>query len=148
MRSTLLALAVLAGLFFASRAAADATLRVCDATDEPVSVAIAVFGNLTGGVASKSEGWFQIDARSCALVIDTNLDPTTLYYLYAKGPKIVWAGNTGKSTRDAPFCTNFAARFYYVDRPQSLCTGAGEQMVWFINEPAAAPDWTIELDSP
>jgi uncharacterized membrane protein len=148
MRSTLFALAVLAGLFFASRTAADAALRVCDATNEPVSVAIAILQPATNGVQSQSEGWFQIDAQACAVVIDTNLDPGALYYLYAKGPEIVWAGNAGKGTRDTTFCTNFAGRFSYVDRPGSLCTGAGEQMLWFINEPATSADWTVDLSSP
>ena len=148
MRSILVALAVLVGLFFASRTAADAALRVCDATDEPVSVAIAVLEPGTGGAQIHSEGWFQIDARTCTVAIETDLNPQTLYYVYAKSVQITWAGNPRKSTRDAAFCTNFAGQFSYIDRPGNLCTGAGEQMLWFINEPAAGPNWTVDLDSP
>jgi uncharacterized membrane protein len=147
LRSMLFAVAVLGGLFFASRATADAALRVCDATGGPVTVAIAVLGSGVGGPQSESEGWFQINAQTCAIVIDSDLSPTSLYYLYAKSGRIVWTGSAA-AARDAQFCTNFAGRFTYADRPASLCTGAGEQMVWFINEPATAPDWTVELDSP
>jgi uncharacterized membrane protein len=146
MRPILFAFAMFVGLFFASRTAADAALRVCNATNESVSVAIAALEPGTTGAQSESEGWFQIDAQTCTRVIDTNLNPATLYYLYAKTAKIVWAG--GKGTRDAPFCTNFAGRFTYADRPSSLCTGAGQQMLWFINEPVTGSDSTVELDSP
>ena len=147
MRSTLLTLAVLAGLFFAFRGTAQATLRVCDASGEPVSVAIAVLTPSAGGVQSQSEGWFQIDSGTCQLVIDTDLDAATRYYLFAKSTTIAWAG-TSRKTTDASFCTNFADRFNYVNRGGNLCTGAGEQMEWFINEPIAGPTWTIDLDIP
>lgn len=147
MRSIVLAVALFVGLFFGAYAAADAALHVCNATGEPASVAIAAVQAGTNGVQGISEGWFQIDAQRCAIVIDTDLDPATPYYLFAKSANIVWAGNRGNA-RDAPFCIDVAGRFSYVNRTQNLCTGAGEQMLPFINEPVAAPDWTIELDSP
>lgn len=148
MRSTLLAFVAFAGLFFASRAAADAALHVCDATADPVTVAIAAVQSGTNGVESLSEGWFQIDAGRCAIVIDANLDPLTPYYLYAKSSNIVWAGHSGAGARDTQFCIDLAGRFSYVDRTADLCAGAGQQMLWFIHEPVAGPDWTVELDSP
>jgi uncharacterized membrane protein len=147
MRSLFFAFTLFAGLFVASRATADAALRVCDTTSQPVSVAIAMLGPSSTGVQSQSEGWFQIDAQTCAIVIDAPLNPTALYYLYAKTAKITWAGNA-QATRDSEFCTDFAGRFSYTDRPAALCTGAGEQMLRFIYEPATSPDWTIDLDSP
>jgi len=75
-------------------------------------------------------------------------DPGTFYYLFAKSRTIAWAGKPGKSTKDAAFCTNDAGKFYYLDRESDLCTGAGDQMMWYISEPVAAPDWTITLDRP
>lgn len=147
MRFIVLSIALFAGLFFGACATADAALHVCNATGEPASVAIAAVQPSTNGAQGISEGWFQIDAQTCSIVIDTNLDPATPYYLFAKSAKIVWAGNRG-NPRDAPFCIDVAGRFSYVDRTQNLCTGAGEQMLLFINEPVTGPDWTVELDSP
>ena len=148
MRTTLLGFVILAGLFFASRTAADATLRVCNGSNDPVTVAIAAITLSNGGTQIQSEGWFQIDTQTCTNVIDTDLDPTTLYYLYAKATLELWAGSPRKGTRDAQFCTNFAGRFSYVDVPNNLCTGAGQEMLWFINEPINGPTWTINLNNP
>ena len=147
LRSNLLAIATFIVLVCATRAAADAALHVCNATGEPASVAIAAVQSGTNGAQGISEGWFQIDAQRCAIVIDTNLDPATPYYLFAKSANIVWAGKRSNA-RDAQFCIEVAGRFSYVDRTQNLCTGAGQQMLFFINEPVAGPDWTVELDSP
>ena len=73
MRSTLIAFAILTVLFFASHGEARATLRVCDTTTEPVTVAIAVLAPGAGGFDAQSEGWFKINSLSCQLVIDTDL---------------------------------------------------------------------------
>ncbi len=148
MRSTVFAFAILAGLFFACRTEARATLRVCDTTNEPVNVAIAALTPAANGIEAQSEGWFKIDSGMCQLVIDTDLDPGTAYYLFAKARTIAWAGKPGKATKDATFCANDAGKFTYVDRQSDLCTGAADQMLWFINEPIGGTDWTITLDTP
>lgn len=147
MRAIVYTLAVFVTLFALSRGVADAALRVCNASYEPASVAIAALEPSTSGARSHSEGWFDIDAQECQIVIDTDLNPDALYYVYAKAPQIVWTGKSG-ATRDAPFCTNFAEHFNYIDRTADLCTGAGEQMLQFINEPVAGPTWTVLLVSP
>jgi len=149
MRSTFFVFAILAGLFFGCRCEARAALRVCNGSAEPATVAIAVFTPSARSAAAQAEGWFQIDSGTCQLVIDTDLDPGgSLYYLFAKARTIAWTGSSTPTSRDAPFCTNDAGRFYYVDRPNNLCAGAGNQLEWFINEPIAATDWTITLDTP
>lgn len=148
MRSTLIAFAIFAGLYLGSHARAEAALRVCDATQQPAAVAIAVLQPSASGTQSTSEGWFQIDAQKCTRVIDTPLNAGARYYLYAKSTTMVWSGNPKRGTKDAEFCTNFSSRFFYTDRPASLCIGDDEQMQWFINEAVSTPDWTINLYSP
>lgn len=146
MRSILVTCALVVGLILGSPVAARAALRVCDATTQPATVAVGVLEPGTGGTQSESEGWFQIDAGTCTRVIATNLNPATLYYLYAKSRILRWTGTT--STKDTAFCINTAKRFFYIDRPPSLCIGAGAQMTRFIYEPVVAPNWTIDLRSP
>jgi uncharacterized membrane protein len=150
MRSTFfIFFAILAGLFLGCWSEARAALHVCNGTAEPVSVAIAVQTPNASGTGAQTEGWFQIDSGTCQLVIDSDLDAGgTFYYLFARATSIVWAGSPAKATRDAPFCINNAGRFNYVDRQSNLCSGAGNQVQWFINEPIAGTDWTISLDTP
>lgn len=145
MRSTVVALGMAFGLFVACRGAADAALKVCNATSEPATVAIAIFSPAANGAASQSEGWFQINAGACQLVVETALDLASRYYLFAKAHDITWSGDPRKAT-DAPFCINDAGRFFYTDRVRTLCTGAGDRMVRFIEEPIQRPDWTIDLN--
>lgn len=148
MRQTLLACAILGGLFLACRSEAHAALQVCDASPEPVAVAIAALTQSGSGVRAQAEGWWQIDAGTCQIVIDNDLVQGAFYYLYAKGTTITWSGTAARNTRDASFCTNFAGGFNYVDRPNALCAGAGQQLLWFISEPIAGTDWTIDLNAP
>ena len=148
MRSIVFALAALVALFAASRGSASAALRVCNGTGGSVAVALAAVVPNDTGVQTVSEGWFQVDAQACQNVVDTDLDPGTLYYLYAKGTLLTWSGTLKKGAKDAAFCTNFAGRFAYTDRASNVCTGAGEEMSTFIYEPVAGPNWTIVLNNP
>ncbi len=148
VRVALAACALCIGFVLASRAPADAALHVCNATLRPATVAIAVLEPNATGTQSESEGWFQIDANTCTVVIDSDLTPGARYYLFAKSHALVWAGNPATGTKDTEFCTNASARFFYRDRTAPLCVGEGEQMTWFINETVHPPDWTINLYSP
>jgi uncharacterized membrane protein len=147
MRSTLFAFAFITGLF-ACGGEARAALHVCNATNELVAVSIAVLTQQASGVEARAVGWWQVDIGRCETIVDADLDPGTLYYLFAKSQNISWTGRPGKSTKDASFCTSFGGAFNYADRASNLCTGAGQQMLWFINEPITGPDWTISLNTP
>ena len=151
MRSFLVALVAFAGFLVASHACADAALRVCDATKQPVAVAIAVMQPSASGTQTESEGWFQIRAHACTRVVETPLNPAARYYLYAKSQSMTWAGQPGGGAaggKDASFCTNFSSRFFYFNRSAPLCFGDQEQMLWFIDEATKGADWTINLYSP
>src|SRR5580704_12800383 len=119
MRSTLFVSAILAALFLCS-GQARAALHVCNGTNEVASVSIAALSQGSTGVEARSVGWWQINALQCETIVDADLDPGTLYYLFAKSQTIFWTGNPGKASKDAAFCTNFAGGFTYLDRPSTL----------------------------
>ncbi|MDE2482888.1 MAG: DUF1036 domain-containing protein [bacterium] len=148
MRSTLVAIAFALVALILCHGRAVAALHVCDASDEPATIAIAVLEPNATGTQSESEGWFHIDAHTCSRVIDTDLNAAARYFLYAKSTSLVWRGTQQRSSRDTQFCTNVSTRFFYFNRPASQCIGEGAEMQWFINEPATAPDWTITLFAP
>lgn len=148
IRRSLLVLALFAGLFFACRSRALAALHVCDRTPLPVSVALAIEASSPTGPTVQSQGWWQIDAGTCVVTIDNDLQQGVRYFLYAKSIQVTWPGSGKQGSRDAQFCTNYQDAFDYSNRPANLCTAAGDQMVWFLYEPIAGPDWTINLDVP
>jgi uncharacterized membrane protein len=142
---------IFGGLVVACRANARAMLVVCDRSPQPVSVALAVESastNPAGPPPTRSQGWWQIDASACIRLIDTDLDPTQRYFVYAKSAQITWAGVQSKKSTDAQFCVNRNDAFNYVDRTAALCDQADDQMLWFVDEKVSGPNWTVNLDVP
>ncbi len=74
-----LVLAVAAGFLLAGAAPAKADLRICNATQNLVGVAIGYRAS-TGWI---SEGWWHIEASSCKTLIEGPLE-SRYYYLYAE----------------------------------------------------------------
>lgn len=79
LRNGAMAAAVTAGTLFAGTAPALADLRVCNATQNLVGVAIG-YRAPTGWI---SEGWWHIDGSSCKTLIEGELE-SRYYYLYAE----------------------------------------------------------------
>ena len=149
MRRSLLVLAIFAGLVFACWSEARAALHVCDRSPLPATVALGIEASGPTGSVAQSQGWWQIDAGTCATLIDNDLQPGVQYFLYAKSVQVTWAGDSKKKgTRDVQFCANGQNAFNYSNRPANLCNQAGDEMQWFIYEPVNGADWTIDLNVP
>lgn len=99
-RAGALILAAAAGFLLAGAAPAMADLRVCNATQNLVGVAIGYRGR-TGWI---SEGWWHIEASSCKTLIEGSLE-SRYYYLYAedatRGGR--WEGPTQMCVADKEF---------------------------------------------
>ncbi|HET9029026.1 MAG TPA: DUF1036 domain-containing protein [Candidatus Aquilonibacter sp.] len=145
---SLLVVLVIAGSFVACRGQAQAALHVCDRSPQPATVALTTVAASATGTVVQSQGWWQVDAGSCAVLIDNDLVPGVLYYLYGKSPQYFWAGDSKKNSKDAQFCANEQDGFQYMNRDKTQCTSPNDAMLWFIYEPVRGTDWTIDLYMP
>ncbi|MDZ5699313.1 DUF1036 domain-containing protein [Chelativorans sp. M5D2P16] len=100
LRAGMMVLAASAGLIFAGSAPAKADLRICNATQNLVGVAIGYRAS-AGWI---SEGWWHIDGSSCKTLIEGPLQ-SRYYYLYAedasRGGR--WEGKTQMCVADKEF---------------------------------------------
>ena len=150
LRRFLVLAVICAGLVIVCRANALAALAVCDRSPQPVSFAIATSTPPAPNVQpqTQSQGWWQLDAGTCQIIVSTDLQPGLRYFLYAKSAQITWAGKKSKKSTDMQFCANNNDAFNYLNRTADLCNQADDAMLWFIDESVSGPDWTINLDIP
>jgi uncharacterized membrane protein len=129
------ALAVL-GFFWAALAipsAAHAELKLCNSTGSRIGVAIG-YKDKDGWT---SEGWWNVDSQSCALLIQDKLR-ARFYYVYAfdydKGGE--WGGQI-------PMCTNDVE---FTIRGIGNCEGRGFKKSGFFEvDTQEQSDWTVKL---
>jgi uncharacterized membrane protein len=110
---------------------ATAGLTVCNATADPVSVAVSYVSPRGGFV---SEGWWKLNAcRGCQeLVLDSDTSDRHNYFIYAKevGGSSVWEGNS-------PRCTT--SKRFKISGPQTAngwCTSRGYAVHMFKHVPS------------
>jgi uncharacterized membrane protein len=132
-----LARAVSAALFSSSilvlPGIANAELKLCNSTGSRIGVAIG-YKEKDGWV---SEGWWNVDSQSCALLIQDKLR-ARFYYVYAfdydKGGE--WGGTINMCTNDAEFTIKG------IDN----CDGRGFKKSGFFEvDTQEQTDWTVKL---
>jgi uncharacterized membrane protein len=114
-------------------AAAHADLRLCNQT--PVRVGIAI--GYKGPNDWVSEGWWNIDADSCQVVVDGPL-PSRYYYLYALDYEDggAWGGT-------AYMCTD--EKEFTIEGTED-CVARGYQKRGFVEvDTRDKPSWTVQL---
>jgi len=129
-------MAALAGVFclgIAFSAPANAELKLCNSTASRIGVAIG-YKDKDGWV---SEGWWNVDSQSCALLIQDKLR-ARFYYVYAfdydKGGE--WGGAI-------PMCTNDVE---FTIKGIDNCDGRGFKKSGFFEvDTQEQIDWTVKL---
>lgn len=124
-------LSVSAASTFSTITPAHAELRLCNKT--PVQVGIAI--GYKGEGEWVSEGWWNLDAESCQVVVDGPL-PSRYYYLYAldyeEGGS--WGGTAYMCTHDKEFTihgtTDCVARGY--ERRGFIEVDTGDKLSWTV----------------
>ena len=122
---------------FVATSAAHAELRVCNKTASQVGIAIGYKGEKDW----TTEGWWTVDANSCATVLQGRLK-SRYYYMYAvdydEGGE--WGGSK------AYLCTQ-EREFTIVGT--SDCVARGYQRTGFYEiDTGAQPTWTVQLAEP
>ena len=129
--------AVAAALFFCAALSlpslAQAELKLCNSTSSRIGVAIG-YKDKDGWV---SEGWWNVDSQSCALLIQDKLR-ARFYYVYAfdydKGGE--WGGSINMCTNDVEFTIKG------IDN----CDGRGFKKSGFFEvDTQEQTDWTVKL---
>ncbi len=129
--------AVVASLLFCSilalAGAAKAELKLCNSTSSHIGVAIG-YKDKDGWV---SEGWWNVDSSSCALLIQDKLR-ARFYYVYAfdydKGGE--WGGTINMCTNDVEFTIKGIEN----------CEGRGFKKSGFFEiDTQEQTDWTVKL---
>jgi uncharacterized membrane protein len=120
-------------LTLAAPIAARAELKLCNSTSSRIGVAIG-YKDKDGWT---SEGWWNVDSQSCALLIQDKLR-ARFYYVYAfdydKGGE--WGGAI-------PMCTNDVE---FTIRGISNCEGRGYKKSGFFEvDTQEQSDWTVKL---
>jgi uncharacterized membrane protein len=128
-----LAWAGLLGFGFAVPAPAQAELKLCNSTASRIGVAIG-YKDKDGWA---SEGWWNVDSQSCALLIQDRLR-ARFYYVYAfdydKGGE--WGG-------PIPMCTNDVE---FTIKGIESCEGRGFKKSGFFEvDTQEQTDWTVKL---
>ncbi len=127
------AVAVLLGIGFAMPGPAQAELKLCNSTSSRIGVAIG-YKDKDGWA---SEGWWNVDSQSCALLIQDKLR-ARFYYVYAfdydKGGE--WGG-------PIPMCTNDVE---FTIKGIDNCEGRGFKKSGFFEvDTQEQTDWTVKL---
>ena len=130
---TVAALASLTGVGLASPDPAYAELKLCNSTSSRIGVAIG-YKDKDGWT---SEGWWNVDSQSCALLIQDKLR-ARFYYVYAfdydKGGE--WGG-------PIPMCTNDVE---FTIKGIDNCEGRGFKKSGFFEvDTQEQTDWTVKL---
>jgi uncharacterized membrane protein len=136
-KSAWLARAVTAVIAFSAALAmpslASAELKLCNSTSSRIGVAIG-YKDKDGWV---SEGWWNVDSQSCALLIQDKLR-ARFYYVYAfdydKGGE--WGGSINMCTNDVEFTI----------KGIDSCDGRGFKKSGFFEvDTQEQTDWTVKL---
>ncbi|MGO9547178.1 MAG: DUF1036 domain-containing protein [Rhodomicrobium sp.] len=130
---TVAAAASLFGICLALPGLAHADLKLCNSTSSRIGVAIG-YKDKEGWA---SEGWWNVDSQSCALLIQDRLR-ARFYYVYAfdydKGGE--WAG-------PIPMCTNDVE---FTIKGIDNCEGRGFKKSGFFEvDTQEQTDWTVKL---
>ncbi len=130
---TVAAVAGLVGVCLAIPGAAQAELKLCNSTSSRIGVAIG-YKDKDGWT---SEGWWNVDSQSCALLIQDKLR-ARFYYVYAfdydKGGE--WGG-------PIPMCTNDVE---FTIKGIDNCDGRGFKKGGFFEvDTQEQTDWTVKL---
>jgi uncharacterized membrane protein len=130
---TVMALAYLFGIALAMPGHAYAELKLCNSTASRIGVAIG-YKDKDGWA---SEGWWNVDSQSCALLINDKLR-ARFYYVYAfdydKGGE--WGG-------PIPMCTNDVE---FTIKGIDNCDGRGFKKSGFFEvDTQEQTDWTVKL---
>ncbi len=130
---TVAALAGVLGIELALSAPAHAELKLCNSTSSRIGVAIG-YKDKDGWA---SEGWWNVDSQSCALLIQDKLR-ARFYYVYAfdydKGGE--WGG-------PIPMCTNDVE---FTIKGIDNCEGRGFKKSGFFEvDTQEQTDWTVKL---
>lgn len=117
-RSALLfAASVVLALVVLTPSPAAAWLRVCNQSNESVSVAVADIFDEVFDTSEYSKGWWNIEVGACAKPIDEDLSDLDTIYLYADSTHDTWGGGNY-------FCVDPQDKFNYQDdTAESKCTG-------------------------
>jgi uncharacterized membrane protein len=135
MRRTTLLLAVTLGMLSLTAAPAFAAFTICNKSSQAVRAAIARFD----GTNWTSEGWWAIQAQTCAPVLTGPLQGR-YYYLYASdGAAGTWEGKTF-------FCVAPDKRFRAVGRGNCAKRGF-DRRGFFEVDTGKKPDWTQSLSN-
>ena len=133
----LLARSLIAALFllpFAASARAD--LRLCNNTANRASVAIAY----TDGSGWVSEGWWNLKANGCEILVRGPL-AAEFYYVYAMDERgAEWKGKTFMCTRDHEFRIN--------GRQDCFVRGFDRTGFFEVDTGKDARNWTVQLTDP
>jgi len=133
LAQTVMALASLLVIGLALPGPAHAELKLCNSTSSRIGVAIG-YKDKDGWV---SEGWWNVDSQSCALLINDKLR-ARFYYVYAfdydKGGE--WGG-------PIPMCTNDVE---FTIKGIENCDGRGFKKSGFFEvDTQEQTDWTVKL---
>lgn len=112
---------------------ADADLRLCNKTATQVGIAI----GYKGSEAWVSEGWWNINAETCEVIVEGPL-PSRYYYVYAldyqEGGE--WAGTAYMCTQEKEFTINGTQD----------CLARGYERTGFVEiDTGDQPSWTVHL---
>jgi uncharacterized membrane protein len=121
-------------VLFTSPSMAKAELKLCNSTSSKIGVAIGYRDPKEGWT---SEGWWNVDSQSCALLIQDKLR-ARYYYIYAfdydKGGE--WGGPIPMCTQDSEFTI----------RGIGNCDGRGFKKSGFFEvDTKEQSDWTVKL---
>jgi uncharacterized membrane protein len=126
---------------------AEAQLRVCNNTNENISIAVAYKTAQTDGFASK--GWFNADAGECSVVIGGPLQ-YRYYYIHADGAASTWAGDYSACTAESKFNysggANCASSGFGTDRFFRVDTGDSSEYRLTL-APKASPSLSDGFDT-
>ena len=116
---------------------AQAQLQVCNRTNRTVDVAVGY--EIDGG--SRSQGWYEVGAKQCEVVLDERLTAGGYYYLYGsdRSDDWVWKGSSNQE-----FCVHPTNKFNYVNK-KDVCGGNGTEWRSFFEVKADSSKKTFNL---
>ena len=116
---------------------AQAQLQVCNRTNRIVDVAVG-YGMDSGW---RSQGWYEIGAQQCEIVLDESLVAGDYYYLYGsdRSDNWVWKGASSQN-----FCVHPTDKFNYLIKTDR-CGGKGSEWRSFFEIKADSSNYTFNL---
>ena len=124
---------VLIAILICAAGPASARLDVCNKAASPAKVALGRFD----GAAWMSEGWWTVQPKTCATLIDRPL-VARYYYLYATD------GGAGSWSGSRAFCVSQTDKFSIGGRGDCASRGF-DRKSFFEVDTGNKPDWTQNL---